>query len=259
MSKSKSPLNRKDIIFLNIQKFIAWVTIPLWYMGLVFWMRVCKGYKINDIKEIRRQYRKILESTNEPILICPNHLTLIDSVIIQWGLSSMRECILNFRRFAWNLPEKKSYFGNPFLMLICYLGCCIPISRGGNRDHVKFSLGKITYILKSKNIALVFPEGRRSTTGKVETKEYAYGVGKLARTVKGCKVLCIYMRGRSQRIKSSIPAKGENFYFDMKLITPSSLYERSKAVKDIASQIINQLSKMEEAFFFDGEKKIRER
>lgn len=223
--------------------------MPLWYLGSVFYMRFCRQYRINELRAIRKRYKKLLRSRKRPLIICANHLTKIDSLVLQWGLASFCSYFVCFKRFSWNLPERKRYKHNLFFRFVCYIGCCIPIDRGGDRKLVNRTLDKVKFLLQSKGIAMIFPEGKRSVTGKVDTEDYAYGVGRLIKSIKECDVLCIYMRGRHQETKSSVPAVGEQFYFDMQLITPESVYAGVRATRELAFQIINQLSKMEKKYF----------
>jgi len=43
---------------------------------MVFFLRFVLGYRIDNVAEIREQYRQLREESDLPILICPNHLTL---------------------------------------------------------------------------------------------------------------------------------------------------------------------------------------
>lgn len=223
--------------------------MPLWYYGSLIYLSCIRGYRIKNICSLRKQYKAILKQQNSPLLICANHLTKIDSLIIQWGLGSFSTYFRNFKAFSWNLPEHDRFKNNPFFRFVCYLGCCIPIQRGGDREKVNQSMNKIKYLLETKRLAMIFPEGKRSVTGKIDTEEFTYGVGKLVQSVENSDVLCIYLRGKSQTEKSNFPKKNEEFFMVMEKITPSSGNKGLRATRDIASQIILQLAKMEEGYF----------
>lgn len=242
-------ISLRDRVALKTQRIIGWITFPIWGTFLILVMRIVGRYQISKIREIRKRYKELIHSTKDPILICANHLTKIDSALINWSLASVGSYMMTFKVFPWNIPERARYEGNIFLRFICYLGSCIPIDRGGDRDTVKNSLDKLTYLLKKGDAVTIFPEGKRSRDGKLDYKNFSYGAGRVLRTVKNCKVLCIYLRGEAQKKYSGIPKIGEKFYFDMKLIDPKSIYTGLRATRDIAQQIINQLKIMEQTYF----------
>ena len=52
---------------------------------------------------------------------------------------------------------------------------------------------------------MIFPEGTRSRTGRIDTENFSYGAGRLIEHIPECQVLCIYLRGDKQNTYSSIP------------------------------------------------------
>lgn len=242
-------LNFWDRFGLFIQDLAGKITFPVWGSFFFFLIRVVGRYRIERIQEIRKQYQQLIKTAQGPIILCANHLTKIDSALITWSLGSIWSYFRSFSHFSWNLPERSRYFSNRLLRIICYLGKCIPIDRGGERDLVNHSLDKIRYLLKKRNVVTIFPEGKRSLDGKIDAKDYSYGVGKLIGAIKDCKVVCIYLRGYGQKKFSSIPRLGEKFYVEMKQIQPSSVHQGIRAARDLAEQIINQLRCMEENYF----------
>ena len=232
-----------------LQRIIACVAFPLVGSLAYLLMRWVMGYRILNLREFRRRYNELRRTSPGPILICANHLTKIDSVIINWSLASVWSHMCSFKFYPWNLPERERYAGNIFLRLICYLGSCIPVDRGGDRDKVRNALNKLIYLLKKENTVTLFPEGQRSRTGVVNSKDFSYGVGRLVKGVENCKVVCIYLRGAHQKSYGSIPRRGERFYLDLALIKPKSIYTGLRATRDIASQIVHKLEQMEKAYF----------
>ena len=215
-------------------------------------MRFGVGYRILQLRQIRKRYRELVRSAKGPVLVCPNHLTMIDSAILNWSLAPVWSYLRSFKIFSWNLPEKTNFYKNPVLRAMCYFGSCIPIERGGNRDSIRKALNKVIYLLQKGYIVTVFPEGKRSRNGRIDTKEFSYGVGRLVTMVKGCKVLCVYLRSHRQEKHSSIPPRGSRFYLSMKLIQPESMHSGLRATRDIAAQIIEQLHLMEQSYFAAG-------
>lgn len=242
-------LKFREKFALTVQRGIGWLTFPLWGVFLIMIMRLVGRYRVLGRREIRRRYREIMKTTRGPVLICANHLTKIDSAIINWSLASVGSYMKAFRFFPWNLPERERYAGNPLLRMICYFGSCIPVDRGGDRDRVQGSLDKLLYLLHKGNAVTIFPEGKRSRSGRLETENFSYGVGRLFKAVRDGKVLCVYLRGKNQTAHSSIPKIGEQFYMDLKLFVPKTAFEGLRATRDISAQIIHQLKLMEQGYF----------
>lgn len=242
-------LKKRERLALKIQRFVGWVTFPVWGSVLIGLMRFGARYKVQHLRQIRKRYKRLLRNTNGPVLLCANHLTKIDSAIISWSLGSMWSYLRSYKFFSWNMPERANFYRNIVLRTICYVGSCIPVDRGGDRKSVKKSLDKVTYLLRKGHTVTIFPEGKRSRSGRVDTEGFSYGVGRLVKAVKDSHVLCIYLRGHNQRDFSSIPQRGARFYLDMALIKPQSAYDGLRATRDVAGQIISQLTRMERAYF----------
>lgn len=249
MESEKTELSLRDRFSLEMQRLIGWVTFPYWGFFLILLMRVIGRYRIEQIRRVRKLYKRLVLSKKGPVIICANHLTKIDSAIINWSLASGWSYMKSFRFFPWNMPERARYENNIILRPLCYLGSCIPIDRGGDREDVKNSLSKLIYLLRKGHAVTIFPEGKRSRSGELDTEDFSYSVGRLCKAVKNCKVLCVYLRGRHQKNHSSIPRLGERFYMDVKLLKPRSAYGGLRATRDIAAQIVGQLKKMEQAYF----------
>jgi hypothetical protein len=97
---------------------------------------------------------------------------------------------------------------------------------------------------------MIFPEGGRSRTGRVDKNNFSYGVGRFIKDVEDCKVMCIYLRGDKQRSYSIIPAWGDKFYAQVEVFKPAPVEETGlRAQREYAAQIINRLAQMEEKYF----------
>jgi len=238
-----------DKLSLFVQRFVGWIAFPVWGSICFLLMRFLGRYRIEHIQQLRQEYQRLVKAHPGPIILCSNHLTKIDSGLITWSLGSIWTYMHSFRLFSWNLPERERYFGNIFLRLICYFGSCIPVDRGGDRSAVNHSLDKIRYLMNKNHVITLFPEGKRSVRGKVDTKNYSYGVGKLLESVQNCKVICVYLRGSGQEKRSSVPRIGDTFYVKLRPIQIASQYQGIRAARDYSKQIIHALHQMEEEYF----------
>ena len=235
-------------ITLELQRAIGRCTILLYGPLALVYLYWVKGYRVHDLARLRRSVRNILAANDGPILICPNHLTMADSAIIQPALVPIWHSIVRYRLLPWNAPER-TIFSSFFLRQFLYLAKCIPITRGGSRQDQQLVLAKFHYVLRRGDLVVVFPEGRRSRTGKVDREAIADGVGRLIKMVPNCQVLCVYMRGDGQEQYSSWPKRGEWFRIDLKLVCPRAHSPGIRGTREIATEIIGHLADMEEAYF----------
>jgi hypothetical protein len=234
-----------------LQREVGRVIGPLWIPPVIFFLRFVLGYRIDNLDEIREQYRRLREESDVPILICPNHLTLIDSIIIAWALVPWWRYVIHFDLMPWNTPERKNFARTGITRILVFIAKCIPISRGGERAKVANVLIRITHLLSRGEVALVFPEGTRSRTGRVSSEEIAWGVGRVIASTPGCRVLCIYLRGDTQESWGSIPNMGDRFHMSLECFEPKSDYRGARLSRDLVGQVVARLAHMEEAYF-DG-------
>jgi len=222
---------------------------PFVWPLVVAWMKYLRGYRVRDLGQIRRQARKLLTEGQGPVLICPNHLTYIDSLVVQWALTSLVQVWRSYRLFAWNVPELTNFYKKSWLRLGCYLGKCIPIVRGGDREQQNLVFEKLSYVLRQGELVMVFPEGSRSRTGRIDLENLAHGLGRMVKKIDHCRVLCVYIRGDRQDRKSVLPPAGQTFTVDMELIEPVSEQKGLRATQEIVLQIAHRLVDMEERYF----------
>lgn len=207
------------------------------------------GYRVKQIETIRRQMARLMETHPGPWLICANHLTLIDSVILLYAMNPVTRYFSRFDLMPWNVPEHMNFNRNAFVKLACYITKCIPVKRGGDREGVKSILEKCAYVLGKGGNLMIFPEGTRSRTGLVNTKDFPYGTGRLFLKTPGCRVMCIYLRGDRQDTYSNFPRIKESFYMATEECFPKTSLKGLRAQRECAGQIVRQLSQMENKYF----------
>ena len=217
---------------------------PLYYLAFIL-----MGYKARDLRQVRKECLLHFRKHSGPWLICPNHLTMIDSAILSMVMLPLYRYLIQYRLLPWNLPESANFQRNLFLVVMCYLSKCIPVSRGGDRDKMKIVLDKCDYLLNKKQSLMIFPEGGRSRTGRVNTESFSYGVGHFIKNHEDCHVMCVYMRGDHQDAYSNIPRFGERFTLSIETFKPQTKYKGLRAQRDYAGQIVKRLSSMEETYF----------
>ena len=234
------------LLFQNgLGRLMAVVLAPF-YFALIRLM----GYRIRDLKALRAACRREFEKHEGPWLICANHLTIADSPLLSYAMLSLGSHLRAYRWVPWNLPERNN-FRNPFLVMLCYLSKCIPVQRGGPRAEMRQTLAKCTYLLSRKQRLLIFPEGGRSRTGRVDTEQFSYGVGRfLDNDQEDLRIMCLYMRGDAQVSYSTIPAFGERFTVLVDVFRPGkSALTGLRVQRDYAGQIIGRLAEMEKGYF----------
>lgn len=242
-------LGRRPRSALTIQRRISQLTgLVLWPLTLA-WLKHVRGYRIHGLRSVREQARSLLRQAQAPVLVCPNHLTWIDSLLVQWAISSPRQLLTRFRLFAWNIPEQANINVSIWLRLACYVAKCLPIRRGGERRAQQQVLDKLDALLLRRELVMVFPEGERSPTGRVDAEGVSYGAGRIANSVPGCRILCVYLRGDKQRKKSILPDRNQAFSLRFALIDPVAPRPGLRATRTTARQIGQTLARLEEEHF----------
>jgi len=227
------------------QRRLARLAAPLWIPLAALYLRFVRGYRIEGVAAARRRFARLRDVDGGPLLICANHLTLVDSLLVAWALGSAWRYLVRFDDLAWNTPERANFADTPRKRLVSYLAKCVPISRGGRRADVAKVLERIVHLTSAGEVALVFPEGGRSRTGRFEPESVAWGVGRIVGSVPGCRVLCVYLRGRSQERFSDWPVRGERFGVEVSTIEPKSSAGGVRRTRDFAQQIAAELSRLE--------------
>ncbi len=229
----------------SLGRIAVFIVGPLIYLAILL-----AGYRIRDLRQIRRKCHELFKIHEGPWILCANHLTMIDSAILAYAIAPLRRFLFNYRILPWNVPERANFQRNLFLTVLCYLTKCIPISRGGDRKEVKSTLGSCLSVLEDRQNVLIFPEGGRTRIGRVDTGNFSYGIGQLIDSCRECKVMCLFLRGDHQHRYSNLPRWGEKFTMAVDVLepAPTELTGR-RAHRHYAAQCIEKLARMEEVHF----------
>lgn len=241
--------------FMQIQILLG--RIGVFILGPAYFLFIrMMGYRVRDLKDLRETCDQAFREHRGPWIICANHLTMVDSMILTYAMLSLFRHLTNFRSIPWNLPERDNFQRNPILAVLCYLAKCIPVNRGGSREEMRKTLDKCDYVLSLGQNILIFPEGGRSRTGRVNREGYSYGVGRFVREFEQCRVMCIYLRGDGQHTFGSLPRFGERFTMKIEVFTPQrSEVSGLRAQREYAGQIVGRLAEMEEDYFASSGKR----
>jgi hypothetical protein len=242
-------MDAKSRFSLHLQNILGRLAI-FFVAPFYFFVARLLNYRVRNLRELRRQCAAEFASHKGPWIVCANHLTMIDSFLLSYASFSMVGHLIHYKRLPWNLPERSNFQSNIFLAVLCYLSKCIPVDRGGSRQKMREVLDKCIYLLHRGQTIMIFPEGGRSRTGRVDKENFSYGVGRFIQDVEDCKVMCIYLRGDKQHKYSLIPVWGDNFYAQMEVLKPAPVAQEGlRAQREYAAQIIERLAQMEEKYF----------
>lgn len=244
-------LDLRPRLHLAVQREITRLISPFSFLAIWIVLRLVLGYRIENLAEVRRAYRVAWLRSDAPLLVCANHLTMIDSFLITWSLGSPAWFTWHFAAVPWNVPERVNFAATPWQRALVYALKCVPIQRGGRRSEVAGVLTRLSYLLTRGDTALIFPEGGRSRSGRIEIESAATGVGRVIRSVPNCRVLCVYLRGRRQTGHSRIPERRDRFDMALAEIEPKTDHVGLRASRDLARQVTRKLHELE-AEVLDG-------
>jgi len=239
----------RALLALRAQRAISYLGFVLFGPLLVGLFRYRFRFSAYRIDAVRSQYRALRAAHPGPLLICSNHLTLIDSIIQAIVLGSLWEYLRHPASLPWNLPEVKNFYHRWQWRLLCYLGRCIPVQRGGSAEQARRATARMRNVLAMGDAIAIFPEGKRSRDGRVDARDFSYGVGQLLNLVPEATVLCVYLRGMRDGGFADFPRPGERFYVQLRMCSTQSAQQGLRRARELSAQVIAQLQAMEAEYF----------
>lgn len=222
--------------------------VPLYYV-CTWVMKIRGGFVIENLSEHRRRYQEIAKEPG-PLIICANHLTFIDSALILWTFGGGFWYLRNFARYSWNLPAGDFFKRKAFHRFMGTIAKCIFVYRNGSKAHKDSVIELCTHLVRAGEVVTVFPEGRRSRTGRFDPDALAHGVGKMVAGLGGsCRVLCVYLRGDKQDTYSNYPQRGSRFHVSTELIHVRTAKQGREGYAEVVSPIGRTLKAMEDRYF----------
>jgi 1-acyl-sn-glycerol-3-phosphate acyltransferase len=233
---------------LDVQRAVGWLASPICVPGATAIMRLGFRWRIRNPDPSRALYARLLAEDPRPLLIAANHLTMADSALIGWALGSTWDHLRRYRGLPWNVPEQSRVESSWLWRVLAYLMKCVPVPRGGQRQEVARVLDGLGHLMRRGEVVLMFPEGGRSRSGRIDRESVAQGVGRLIKELGDCRVLCVYLRGDGQDSWSHVPAAGDTFSVATRLVEPRTELRGVRASRDLASQVLDHLVEMERAY-----------
>ena len=243
-----SAFKQKVPLRVKIQRIAAQIVYGpgLWWVILAIKLM---GTKIENHKEIRKKYKELTNEKYPPLLICPNHMTYIDSVILILAFGNHFWYPFHFRRHMWNLVAKE-YSKNILFRFVCYFSKCIYIDRASEVKDDYPTLKTAEALLERGEVVLIFPEGRRTKTGRFDDARLAYGIGKIAANLGECRVLCTYLRAPEQGDKATgFPPKNAHYKIYTDLVHYKATEWGGKPSTGITLDIAERIKKLETKYF----------
>ena len=242
-------LNSSERRALELQRLVGRVLAPLWAPVCVGIMCFVFRWRIEGTREARRAYAQVRRDPATPVLVCPNHLTMLDSCVIAWALASPWRNVTHYASLPWNAPERANFASTWWNRALVWVMKCLPVERGGDRRAVGAVLNRLIYLMGRGEAGLLFPEGGRSRTGRVNTQAVTYGIGRVVKALPGCQVVCVYLRGKTQETWTARPKFGETFRISVACFEPKSDHRGLRGSVDISGQILERLAAMEREHF----------
>ncbi len=118
------------------------------------------------------------------------------------------------------------------------------------REELQRILEKCRFLLEGKQNLMIFPEGGRSRTGRVDQENFSYGVGRFLDECSRCRVVLVYLRGDHQQEYGTIPRFGENFTMNVEVFDPGKVAGGGlRYQREYARRVVERLAMMEESWF----------
>jgi 1-acyl-sn-glycerol-3-phosphate acyltransferase len=242
-------LRLRSRVALRVQRVLSYLSLIVFGPVLLAVYHFRFRYSAHQPRQIRAEYRALRAAHPGPLLICSNHLTLIDSIVQAVLLGSIWHYLRHPGALPWNLPEAKNFQHNMTWRLICYLGRCIPVHRGASREQAKLAEARMQYVLGRGDAICIFPEGKRSRDGLVDDRDFSYGVGQLLNQSPNVSVLCVYLRGMRFGGFADFPRMGERFYLRLQMLAPQSASHGLRRARDLSAQVVARIKAMEDDYF----------
>ncbi|MEX2571689.1 MAG: hypothetical protein WD737_10360, partial [Gemmatimonadota bacterium] len=99
----------RDRRVLALQRQISYLFFPIMALAALFWIRVVRRLTLFQPDRTRARFEELVGADSSPVLICSNHLTLVDSVILAWGFVSPLNYLKRYSRLPWSVPEKANF------------------------------------------------------------------------------------------------------------------------------------------------------
>ena len=243
-----APLPEKERRAYRVQIAVGRLCFAAVGTGAVIFIRAIRGNRFDGMARARQVYWEATES-KRPTIVCANHLTMFDSVYMHYALGSIVSYLRDFRRLSWNVPAVENFKRDWFLRALTYVGKTVPIDRAGDPAHHRSVLDKIKTLVADGEIFTIFPEGRRSRTGRFEADRVAFGVGNILKAFDNPQVVCVYMRAESQTSHSLLPPRGDTIAIRVEVFEPHVEGIGLRAAKEAARQVAVKLKEMEDAYF----------
>lgn len=244
-------LSAPEIRALETQRRVGRLFAPLWVPLCVGIMRWVFRWRLEGAEDARRAYAELRVESASPTLVCANHLTMFDSFVIAWALAAPGWYVRHYDSLPWNTPERENFASTAWKRALVWLMKCVPMDRGGDRGAVGATLNRLAYLMQRGEAVLIFPEGGRSRSGRVDAQAVTYGVGRLVKANPGCQVVCVYLRGHGQQTWARLPAFGERFHVAVDAFEPKTDKRGLRGSIDLSGQILRRLEALEREYF-DG-------
>jgi hypothetical protein len=221
--------------------------LPMHGLGAAL-MRLAGGYRIAELQRSRDEFARIA-ATPGPILICANHLTFIDSVIILRALGSPLWYRRNSSRLSWNLPAQDVFGRHWLYRSIGGLSKCLFIDRRGDARHKHAMIRTCSDLIAGGEVVTIFPEGRRSRSGRFEPERLTSGIAHIVAANPHCRVLCLHVRSDRQASYSDFPPRGSVFHVSMQLVEVPAEMPGRTGRRELVARVGETIAALETCFF----------
>jgi 1-acyl-sn-glycerol-3-phosphate acyltransferase len=207
----------------------------------IAWLRLFRGYRIEDRASVRAAYRRLALTAKGGLVICSTHPTRADAALLLWALASPRTYRRYPARYPWVVTDPGLFRVLRWGTFWGWFWKCVYVRQGAGLGRNRRSRQRLDRLLRLRETVLIFPEGTRGD------RHPSYLVGSLLKRHPRASLLCIGLQPSARAPGWRRPPRGSRFRVALEVFTPRTELRGAHAIWDLARQVQQKLETLDQA------------